>query len=81
MQIIDPDHPFYRPLWRRVLIVAFCLGWAGIELYNGQVFWVGVSGIAGLYAAWILLLRWNPKPLAAEPVATADNADSSDKEH
>ncbi|TIM59821.1 MAG: DUF3329 domain-containing protein, partial [Mesorhizobium sp.] len=24
----DSEHPFFRPLWRRVAIVAVCLVWA-----------------------------------------------------
>ena len=27
----DVDHPFFRPLWRRIALVAVCLGWAGLH--------------------------------------------------
>jgi hypothetical protein len=29
MKFFDLQHPFYKPLWIRVLITALCLGWAG----------------------------------------------------
>jgi hypothetical protein len=31
MKIIDTDHPFYRPLWRRLLLVGVCAAWTGVE--------------------------------------------------
>ena len=39
MKIIDPDHPFYRPLWVRLLIVGLCIGWTAVEYYNGEETW------------------------------------------
>jgi hypothetical protein len=49
---IDPQHPFYRPLWRRVAIVALCLGWGVYEFVSGSPFW-GVLFVAlGLFCAW-----------------------------
>ena len=52
MKIIDPDHPFYRPLWVRLLIVGLCVGWTAVEYYNGEETW-------GIIAQ--LLLFYKPK--------------------
>ena len=36
----DQEHPFLRPLWRRVALVAFCAVWAIWEVaYNREAFW------------------------------------------
>ena len=61
MQLIDPSHPFYRPLWRRVLIVAVCLGWAVVEGVTSEPFWALLVGAVGIYAAWMLLVNFDPK--------------------
>lgn len=78
MQLIDPDHPFYRPLLRRVLIVAFCSGWTIVELVAQQMFWVMISGAVAVYAAWVLLIKWKPAPLAP-PVTEAESSTPEEK--
>ncbi|MCU0908672.1 MAG: hypothetical protein MUF73_14825 [Rhodobacteraceae bacterium] len=60
--LIDPRHPFYRPKWRRIVIVLLPLIWAGVEFVNGAVFWGMIFGAIGVYAAWVLILIW-PKDL------------------
>ncbi|NVO25755.1 DUF3329 domain-containing protein [Donghicola mangrovi] len=53
--MIDPDDPFFAPLWRRVVIVGLCLGWAVFEAVTGSPGWALMFGAAGLYAGWTLL--------------------------
>ncbi|MFB2562003.1 hypothetical protein [Rhizobium sp. IMFF44] len=69
MQLIDPSHPIYKPLWVRILIVAVCFGWAAVETLGSQPFWAMLSGALGAYSAWMLLLNFKPQPPAA---ATSD---------
>lgn len=52
MNILDPHHPFFRPLWRRVLTVAIPVAWGVFELLSGAVFWALLFLAAGGYAAW-----------------------------
>ncbi|EPE98017.1 hypothetical protein [Rhizobium grahamii] len=78
MQLIDPNHPAYRPLWARVLIVAVCFGWALVEIITGDPFWAVLSGGAGVYAAYMLF--WSYKPQAVESVAPAPSDDDEEKE-
>lgn len=62
MQLIDPAHPFYRPLWRRIAIVAVCAAWFLFELLvsHDTLFTPITAGLAA-YSAWALLWRWkNP---------------------
>jgi hypothetical protein len=71
MQLIDPNHPTYRPLWVRVAIVAVCLGWATIEAFTGEPFWAILVGAVGVYAAWVLLLNFKPQAPQDETKTTA----------
>ncbi|AUH33030.1 hypothetical protein [Paracoccus tegillarcae] len=64
----DLQKPFYRPLWIRVLIVGFCLGWALMELAQGAPFWTILFGAVGLYAAHQFFIAFDPK----EPDPPAD---------
>jgi hypothetical protein len=62
----DRDHPWLRPLWRRVAIVVLCAVWSGIEFYSGQPFWGTLAGGMAVYAAWMYLLNY-PKPQEQQP--------------
>ncbi|SHM25392.1 hypothetical protein [Roseibium suaedae] len=51
-------HPFFRPLWRRVALVAVCAGWAGFEAYMGNGTWAMIVAGISAYAAWAYLIDW-----------------------
>jgi hypothetical protein len=74
MLFIDQNHPLYRPLWVRLLIVGLCFGWAAVEFATGGPFWGVLVGGIGCYAGWVLLLNFHPRPLDAPEtiVAPAD---------
>ena len=55
--LVDPDAPFFRSLWVRILCVVIPLAWAGVELYAGSPFWALLSGAAGLYLGIVLFGR------------------------
>ncbi|TCL74608.1 hypothetical protein [Rhizobium sp. BK251] len=78
MQLIDPNHPVYRPLWVRLLIVAVCFGWAGLELATGDPFWAVLAGGAGAYSAYMLLLNFDPKPPETEAVRPDDEPEEDE---
>jgi hypothetical protein len=63
----DAQHPFFRPLWRRIAIVVVCLGWAGLEFWSSQPFWGTIAlGMAG-YGAWSFLLNYKEPAEPAPP--------------
>jgi hypothetical protein len=63
MKLVDPSHPFYAPLWRRVVIVAVALGWAIFEFVSGGPFWGILFGAIGLYCAWAFFVAFpGPDP-------------------
>lgn len=59
--LVDPNAPFFRPLWVRLLCVILPLAWAGVELYTGNPFWALLSGAAGVYLAVELFINRKPE--------------------
>ncbi len=57
----DRDHPFLRPLWRRVVLVAVCVGWAVLEYVNGAQGWAALAAGMAVLGAWQFLIAY-PKP-------------------
>ena len=80
MQLIDPSHPIYKPLWVRILIVAVCFGWAAVETLGSQPFWAMLSGALGAYSAWMLLLNFKPQPPETTNAAPAQDEPAEDDE-
>lgn len=69
----DVDHPFFRPLWRRIALVVACLGWAGLEFYGGSPNWGMIALAFAAYGAWQYLWLYKPsKDEAPEPTATRE---------
>ncbi|MBP1851614.1 hypothetical protein [Rhizobium halophytocola] len=60
LQILDPAHPFFKPLWRRILTALFPALWALVEISNGQTGWAIAFLAIAAYAAWELLIRYDP---------------------
>lgn len=73
MKLIDTDHAFYQPLWRRIAIVAVCAIWFAFEalvshsglfmfdeLVSQSGLFMALSGAALVYTAWTLIIRWKP---------------------
>ncbi len=54
MQFFELQIDFFLPVWRRVALVAVCLGWAAFEFLAGAPFWGVIFGVLGIYAVWQL---------------------------
>lgn len=53
------DEPFYRPLWRRVAIIAVTGVWAAFELfYSGEPLWMLLAVGIFLYSLWTFLITY-----------------------
>jgi hypothetical protein len=62
----DADHPFFRPLWRRIAVVVVCVAWMVLEFATGQPFWgTSAAGMTG-YAVWVYLWTYKPPPAVAD---------------
>lgn len=66
MQFFEVRSPFFRPLWRRVLATAICLGWALFELSNGAMLWAILFGAAGAALAWQFFVTFEDGPAFKE---------------
>ena len=53
----EQDHPFYKPLWRRVVIVIVIALWLAFELYMGSG-WLAVAAGALAYAVYTFFITW-----------------------
>jgi len=58
-------HPFFLPLWRRVAVIAVCLGWALFELISGAVFFAILFGALGVYAMREFFWSFDPAEFGA----------------
>jgi hypothetical protein len=64
--VFDFTHPFFRPIWIRVLVVALALGWALFEVVSGSPGWAIIFGGIGAVALWGLFIRYDPAPSEKE---------------
>jgi hypothetical protein len=50
------EHPFYRPLWRRIAIVASTIVWTSFEYFmGGSGFWTVIALAVCGYSIWTFL--------------------------
>ena len=56
----DQNHPFLRPLWRRVALVAFCAAWSVFEFVTGSAFWGTLAGGMAALGAYQFLIAYKP---------------------
>ena len=62
----NQDHPFFRPLWRRIAIVAATGIWSAVEWFHGETLWGTLTlGVVG-YAVWTFFITY-PKQPEQEP--------------
>ena len=54
--MFDASHPFYRPLWRRVAIVAFTAVWALVEYRNDAPIWAALFAAISAWCAWFFFV-------------------------
>lgn len=63
MLLGDLSHPFYKPLWRRVAVVATTVLWFGFEALVAQsTIWAMLSGAVMAYSAYSFLFAWQDAP-------------------
>jgi hypothetical protein len=58
--IFDLNVLFFRPLWRRVAVVAVLVFWGAFEFATGSAFWGTVFGGVGLVIAWQFFVTFDP---------------------
>jgi hypothetical protein len=76
----DRDHPFFRPLYRRILVTLFCAVWAAWEVYNGERMWAYITMGITAYAAWVYLITYDRDRDKTVAAADAPAARTDDEE-
>jgi hypothetical protein len=57
MRQAGQNHPFYKPLWRRIVIVACTIAWVAFELlYGASGLWQALSIGVLAYCTWTFLV-------------------------
>ncbi|KAB0679635.1 DUF3329 domain-containing protein [Aureimonas leprariae] len=57
----ERDAAFFRPLWRRVAVVAILAVWTGVELVYGDRTWAIITGAILAYSLWAFFLNFPPE--------------------
>lgn len=57
MQLLDPNDPFFRPVWRRWATAGVPAAWACVEAFGGNLAWALAFAAAAAFAFWKLILR------------------------
>jgi hypothetical protein len=60
-KLFDLNDPFFRPLWLRIAIVAFSLGWGAFEFSAGAASWGLLFCGIGAYAFYGLFIAFDPR--------------------
>jgi hypothetical protein len=59
MKLSMQPHPFYEPLWRRIMIVIFTASWFGFEiLVAHEGMWKVLAGAMFAYCVWSFLIAY-----------------------
>ena len=55
----DLSHPFFLPVWRRVVTVALSAGWAAFEFSMGNTGWAAIFAALAAYAFYGLFIAFD----------------------
>lgn len=54
------SHPFFDPLWRRIVLVGLIAIWFLTELYIQSYTWAAMVGFFLAYGVWAYLVDYRP---------------------
>ncbi|MFK7892518.1 MAG: hypothetical protein AB8B63_16990 [Granulosicoccus sp.] len=57
--MFDFEHPWFRPLWRRVLTTGIAVGWGSFEMFLGNSGWGTIFLALGAYTGYKLLVTYS----------------------
>ena len=66
-RLFDVQLPFFIPLWRRIVLVVLCLGWALVEWRGDNQLWAVLFGTLGVYCAHQFFFAFDPKGAPTDP--------------
>ena len=59
-KLFDFNHPFFKPLWVRILVTSACFLWGIVEFVTGAPFWGVLFCGLGAMAAYGLFVTFDP---------------------
>lgn len=71
-KFLDTDHPWFRPLWTRVLFTALPAGWGILEFVTGSPFWGTIFLGLAVYAGYGFFFDFDPDRNRPAPKAPDD---------
>ena len=59
MALIDQKHPFFQPLWRRIVLVVIVAAWLAFEVFHTKdTLWMSVATVMLIYGVWTFFINW-----------------------
>jgi len=58
--VFDLRHPFFAPLWRRVLTSGLVAAWAFVELLAGNPGWAALCGAILVWTVYAFFIVFDP---------------------
>lgn len=65
-RVLGLDHPWFRPMPRRIGTFAVCVLWFAMEFWGQTPFWMALSGAMAILTLWTLLLAYPKEEQADE---------------
>lgn len=65
MNLIQPEHPFFRPAYRRIITVAVAASWAVMEWTINDPFWALIATCMAGLAYYELIFNYKLPPQEA----------------
>jgi len=50
---LELRNPFFRPLWRRIVLIAVLAGWTVVEAIAGNAVWAFLMSGIGVYSTYV----------------------------
>lgn len=74
----DASHPFFRPLWRRLVTLAVCAGWLAFEAFLGDPTFAVIAAGLLAYGIWVLLIAYDTAAADRRRAAEKGTTDATD---
>jgi hypothetical protein len=67
LRLLDLEHPFFAPLWRRIVTTAVCVVWAGVELAAGSIWFALIAAALAALCIWRFFFGFVPRESSERP--------------
>ena len=62
IEMKQSDNDWFRPMWRRVAVTVFLVGWLGYEVFiSHDQFCMAIVGAALAYAIWTFFITFDKR--------------------